>query len=124
SNPNDACIACHRGNVENVAEHSLHPAGSEGAVCITSHMPNTGFCRMVRSNHSFRPPMPKTTIKFESPNACNICHTDKSPEWANQQVKKRVNKNYQDETLYWAQLIKEARGGEWKRLDEMLEVIE
>jgi tetratricopeptide (TPR) repeat protein len=123
TNPNDACIACHRSNVENVAEHSMHPAGSEGAVCINCHMPKTEFGRMVRSDHSFRPPMPEATIKFESPNACNICHTDKSPEWANQQVKKRVNKNYQDETLYWAQLIKEARAGEWKRLDEMLAVI-
>ncbi len=123
-NPNDACISCHRSNVENVAEHSMHPAGSEGAVCINCHMPKTEFGRMVRSDHSFRPPMPEATIKFGSPNACNICHTDKSPEWANQQVKKRANKNYQDETLYWAQLIKEARAGEWKRLDEMLDIIQ
>lgn len=122
-NPNDACISCHRSNVENVAEHSMHPAGSEGAVCINCHMPKTEFGRMVRSDHSFRPPMPEATIKFGSPNACNICHTDKSPEWANQQVKKRAGKNYQDETLYWAQLIKEARAGDWKRLNEMLEII-
>ncbi len=122
-NPNQACISCHRTNVENVAEHSMHPAGSEGAVCINCHMPKTEFGRMVRSDHSFRPPMPEATIQFGSPNACNICHTDKSPEWANQQVKKRTGNNYQDETLYWAQLIKEARNQEWKRLDEMLDII-
>ncbi|MFW6289848.1 MAG: ammonia-forming cytochrome c nitrite reductase subunit c552 [Mariniphaga sp.] len=122
-NPNQACISCHRTNVENVAEHSMHPAGSEGAVCINCHMPKTEFGRMVRSDHSFRPPMPQATIQFGSPNACNICHTDKSPEWANQVVKKRTNKMYQDETLYWAQLIKEARNEEWKRVDEMFAVI-
>ena len=38
---------------------------------------------------------PEGTIKFDSPNACNICHTDKSPEWANNVVKQRKNGNYQ-----------------------------
>jgi tetratricopeptide (TPR) repeat protein len=123
SNPNDACISCHREKVENVQSHSLHPAGSEGAVCISCHMPKTEFGRMVRSDHSFRPPMPEATMRFESPNACNICHTDKSAEWANNIVKKRANGNYQDETLHWAQLLKEARAGDWKRLDEMLAIV-
>lgn len=123
ANQNDACISCHRSNVENVVEHSMHPADSEGAVCINCHMPKTEFGRMIRSDHSFRPPMPAATIKFGSPNACNICHTDKSPEWANQIVKKRLNNNYQDKTLFWAQLIKEARAGAWQRLDAMLDVI-
>jgi tetratricopeptide (TPR) repeat protein len=123
SRPNDACISCHRERVENVQSHSLHPAGSEGSVCINCHMPKTEFGRMVRSDHSFRPPMPEATIRFESPNACNICHADKSPAWANRIVKKRANGKYQDETLYWAQLIKEARAGDWKRLDEMLAIV-
>ncbi len=124
ANPNDACISCHRTRVENVAEHSMHPVGSEGAVCINCHMPKTEFGRMVRSDHSFRPPMPEATIQFGSPNACNICHTDKSPEWANQHVRKRANNRYQDETIHWAQLIKEARAGDWKQIDKMLDIIQ
>ncbi len=123
SNPNDACLSCHREKVEDVHSHSLHPAGSEGAVCINCHMPKTEFGRMVRSDHSFRPPMPEATIRFESPNACNICHTDKTPEWANDIVKKRANGNYQNETLYWAQLVRESRAGDWKRLDEILAIV-
>ena len=87
-------------------------------------MPKTEFGRMVRSDHSFRPPMPEATIKFDSPNACNICHKDKSPEWANKIVKQRKNGNYQEETLKWAQLIKEARLNEWGNLDKMLEIIQ
>jgi tetratricopeptide (TPR) repeat protein len=67
--------------------------------------------------------MPAATIKFGSPNACNSCHTDKSPEWADQIVRQRENGNYQEETLYWAQLIKEARDDKWQRLDEMLKII-
>ncbi len=123
-NPNDACVKCHKENVENVVEHSGHKAGSEGAVCVNCHMPKTEFGRMIRSDHSFRPPMPEATIKFDSPNACNICHTDKSPEWANKIVKQRTNKNYQEETLQWAQLIKEARANEWKNLNKMLKIIQ
>jgi len=123
-NPNDACAKCHQENAENVVAHSGHKEGSEGAVCVNCHMPKTEFGRMVRSDHSFRPPMPEATIKYDSPNACNICHTDKSPEWANKIVKQRKNSKYQEETLVWAQLIKEARTNEWKNVDRMLQIIE
>jgi tetratricopeptide (TPR) repeat protein len=68
--------------------------------------------------------MPEATIKFGSPNACNQCHDDKTPKWANDIVKARPNGNYQEETLYWAQLIKEAREENWNRLDEMLDIIQ
>ena len=122
-NPNDACIQCHRVRVENVVSHSMHKAGSAGAICVNCHMPKTEFGRMIRSDHSFRPPMPEATIKFGSPNACNICHKDKSPEWANKIVKQRVNGDYQEETLAWAELIKEARERDWTHLDKMLKYI-
>jgi tetratricopeptide (TPR) repeat protein len=79
---------------------------------------------MVRSDHSFRSPMPEATINFDSTNACNICHSDKSPEWANRIVKARANRKYQKETLEWAQLIKNGREGDWGQLDKMLSLIE
>jgi len=122
-NPNDACKSCHAERVADVVAHSGHPAGSTGAVCINCHMPKTVFGAMNRSDHSFRPPMPEATIKFNSPNACNMCHTDKSPEWANNIVKQRKNGNYQEETLKWAELLRSARLGEWANLDKILEHI-
>ena len=123
-NPNDACKMCHEENVINVVEHSGHKEGSAGAVCINCHMPKTEFGKMVRSDHSFRPPMPEATIKFGSPNACNICHTDKTPEWANETVKKRKNGNYQEETLQWAEVLNEARSGDWKNADKIFDYIQ
>ncbi len=123
-NANNACLPCHVDNVENVGSHSGHYAGTEGAKCVSCHMPKTEFGRMVRSDHSFRPPMPEATIKFDSPNACNICHTDKSAEWANSIVKKRVNSDYQNKTLYWAQLLKEARENTWDNIDKMCQLID
>jgi tetratricopeptide (TPR) repeat protein len=123
-NPNDACISCHKENGENLETHTMHEAGTPGAVCVNCHAPTREFVgRFLRSDHSFRPPMPEATIQFGSPNACNSCHTDKSPEWANDIVKSRPNGDYQEETLYWAQLIKEARNNEWGRLDEMLGIV-
>ena len=123
NNPNDACKSCHAERVADVVAHSGHKAGSTGAVCINCHMPKTVFGAMNRSDHSFRPPMPEATIRFKSPNACNMCHTDKTPEWANSIVKQRKNGNYQEETMKWAELLREARLGDWKRLDKILEHI-
>ena len=123
-NPNEACLQCHKDRRLDLKAHTMHEPDSEGSVCIKCHMPQREFVgHFLRSDHSFRPPMPESTIKFGSPNACNQCHDDKSPEWANEIVKKRENRDYQEETLYWAQLIKEARAEEWGRLDEMLQII-
>lgn len=122
-NPNDACKSCHAERVADVVNHSGHKEGSTGALCVNCHMPKTMFGSMNRSDHSFRPPMPEATIKFDSPNACNMCHTDKSPEWANKIVKQRKNGNYQDETIKWATLLRSARLGEWANLDKILEHI-
>jgi tetratricopeptide (TPR) repeat protein len=122
-NPNDACKSCHAERVADVVAHSGHKADSPGSLCRNCHMPLTVFGAMNRSDHSFRPPMPEATIRFQSPNACNMCHTDKSPEWANNIVKQRKNGNYQEETMKWAELLKSARLNEWDSLDEMLEII-
>jgi Flp pilus assembly protein TadD len=35
-----------------------------------------------RHDHSFRVPRPDLSVKLGTPNACNDCHTDKSPQWA------------------------------------------
>lgn len=121
---NRACLPCHKKNVDNIDKHAHHPKKSNGIKCIDCHMPYTMFGHMGRSDHSMRPPMPSATIKFGSPNACNICHKDKSPQWANKQVRKWHKHDYQKETLYIGSLIKEARNGKWRKLDEMLKVIE
>ncbi len=124
-NPNQACLSCHKDKEEGLVAHTMHQPDSPGSKCVSCHAPSREFVgRFIRSDHSFRPPMPEATIKFGSPNACNQCHKDKSPQWANGIVKKRPNSKYQEETLYWAQLIKEARENNWERLDEMLEIIE
>ncbi len=122
-NPNNTCTQCHPGKAENFEMHTGHKQ-EDGLTCLSCHMPKREFVgRFLRSDHSFRPPMPEATIKFGSPNACNQCHTDKSPEWANKIVKARTNGNYQEETLKWAELIKEARNSDWKNVNIMYATI-
>jgi tetratricopeptide (TPR) repeat protein len=40
-----------------------------------------------RHDHSMRIPRPDLSVELETPNACNSCHEDKTPEWAAKQVK-------------------------------------
>ena len=120
-NANNACMPCHSERVENVTAHSFHKADSEGSKCISCHMPQTKFARMTRSDHSFRPPMPRATIAFGSPNACNICHSDRSPEWAENEIRKNHKTTaYQDETIANGMLIRKARENDWSEIDQII----
>ena len=121
--PNQACSPCHSNKVDNVSAHSHHEPLSTGSECIACHMPKTVFARMDRSDHSFRPPMPKATMAFGSPNACNICHDDKSTEWSQSWIEKTHahNKGYQEETLELGNYIRELRDENWTNLDKIKE---
>jgi tetratricopeptide (TPR) repeat protein len=121
---NSACRRCHAEKVENAAAHSHHQKGSAGSQCISCHMPMTKFARMNRSDHSMLPPTPAATIAYESPNACNICHTDKDASWSDRWVRQWRKKDYQAPILHRASLIDEARKRNWKKLPAMLEYLE
>jgi tetratricopeptide (TPR) repeat protein len=121
--PNAACLPCHQARVEDVVAHSRHAADIEGSECIDCHMPMTEFARMLRSDHSFLPPTPATTIAHESPNACNLCHADQDAAWADALVREWHGDEHQDAILYRAGLVDAARKEEWRRLPEMLAYI-
>ncbi len=103
--PNKACLPCHKERVENFTDHTRHKADSPGSQCIACHMPMTEFARMRRSDHSMLPPTPAATLQFESPNACNICHTDKDAAWADGYVRKWHTRDYQKPILNFQYLI-------------------
>lgn len=123
-NPNQACAPCHQENADNIEAHSKHHGGPNSPTCVSCHMPKTEFARMHRSDHSFRPPMPAATMEFGSPNACNVCHTDKDAKWADKTIKTWTKRDYQGETIRLGRLVEQGRNGDWSNLSEMLEVIE
>ncbi len=121
---NQGCMPCHRDKVDNPAQHTHHKADGPGGKCISCHMPTTEFARMHRTDHSMLPPAPAATIAFQSPNACNLCHQDKTPQWADQWVRKWRKRDYQAPVLHRGGLIQAARKADWRRLPEMLDYID
>ena len=120
---NESCLPCHQSRVENATAHTRHPTGSAGNQCVSCHMPMTTFARMRRSDHSMRPPAPAATLAYGSPNACNLCHTDKDAHWADTRVRAWRSRDYQAPVLRRADLIDAARKRNWSRLDDLLAVI-
>ena len=76
---NQTCTKCHVTTTYDTPKHTFHPMGSKGASCVSCHMPGKLFMgNDFRHDHSFRVPRPDLSVKYGTPNACNMCHTDKS----------------------------------------------
>ena len=91
--PDRMCTGCHT-QFENkvaAANHTHHPSGSEASQCVSCHMPRIvdGMLMRVRSHQIDDIPNAEMTARFgqqESPNACLLCHTDKTVEWLKTQL--------------------------------------
>lgn len=77
-----ACIQCHEPEKFVGEIHSHHAAGSSGSRCYNCHMPHTSYAllKAVRS-HTIWSPSATETAKYDRPNACNLCHLDKTLGW-------------------------------------------
>jgi len=81
-------MSCHQPSY-NTKEHHFHPLNTEGAQCISCHMPVKTFMgNDQRRDHSFRIPRPDQSMVFGTPNTCTSCHSDKSAAWASTAIKK------------------------------------
>lgn len=89
-----ACVQCHPKIGAALEAHTHHSADSAGSRCYNCHMPYTvyGLLKGIR-NH--RIDSPKITGPFsgrsggsERPNACNLCHVDRSLAWAAQALER------------------------------------
>jgi hypothetical protein len=78
----NACLQCHKDFSSKIAEHSHHSAASEGSRCYNCHMPHTtfGLLHAMRS-HQVSSPNVKESVAYGRPNACNLCHLDKTLAW-------------------------------------------
>ena len=79
---NESCLRCHEKFADSVAEHTHHEIGSEGSRCYNCHMPHTSFALMgaIRS-HRVDSPSVANEVQNGRPNACNLCHLDKTLRW-------------------------------------------
>ena len=86
---NEACLSCHEAyrSEPSLTAHTHHLASSQGSRCYNCHMPNTayGILKATRS-HKVTSPSVDETMDAGRPNACNLCHLDRSLEWTNKQL--------------------------------------
>jgi len=77
-----ACLQCHQKINVSRAAHTHHAAGSPGGSCLNCHMPHTtyGLLRAIRS-HQVSSPTVRESTEFDRPNACNLCHLDRTLAW-------------------------------------------
>jgi hypothetical protein len=77
-----ACSSCHPDHAARGEAHTHHPAGSAGSRCYNCHMPHTvyGLLKSIRS-HWIDSPDVAVTLRSGRPNACNLCHLDRSLGW-------------------------------------------
>jgi len=84
---NGVCLQCHTAEKFDSKKHHFHEMGTRGASCAECHMPPRDYMVVdPRHDHSIRIPRPDLSVSLNTPNACNQCHQDESPEWAAKQV--------------------------------------
>ena len=114
------CIRCHNEAGDprfptlkaadyDAVSHHLHGTDSEGAHCVSCHMPTRTYMVLDdRRDHSFRIPRPDLTITAGVPNACDGCHEDRGSEWARAVLAQHFG---EPEDAHFAQVFAAARRG-------------
>ena len=84
---NEACYQCHGDYSKKLAQHTHHAANSSGSLCYNCHMPHTtyGLLKAIRS-HQLTSPSVKASLDTGRPNACNLCHLDRTLAWTAQNL--------------------------------------
>jgi tetratricopeptide (TPR) repeat protein len=114
---NALCLDCHVQRYDE-PEHHFHQKDTEASQCINCHM--TGRYYMgndFRRDHSFRVPRPDQTILYDTPNACNSCHTDKTAKWASDFI---VEKYGDKRPEHFSDLLLAGNAGDREALTQLI----
>ena len=80
---NGVCVQCHAADKFDTVAHRHHDDVKPALACTSCHMQARDYMIVdPRHDHSFRVPRPDLSVKLGTPNACNNCHRDQSPQWA------------------------------------------
>ena len=83
-----ACTQCHAEVATNLSAHTNHDTDSTGSRCYNCHMPYTsyGLMRAIRS-HTITSPSVQESVEVGRPNACNLCHLDRTLAWSGEYLR-------------------------------------
>ena len=128
---NGVCTQCHnpRGNprfpslpknLYDAATHHFHEPGSEGAACVSCHMPERNYMVVdPRRDHSFRVPRPDLAGKLGTPEPCTGCHQDRDAQWAADEVLARFPAGRAGQA-HFAELFAAADSGDATTADALI----
>jgi len=113
---NKACVQCHKEDkyTTRIETHTYHTNNSTGSSCLNCHMPHTSYAlfEALRS-HQIQSPSALRSIKHSVPNACNLCHLDKTLQWTQAKLNEwygheisPLNKDQQEISAWLLWLIK------------------
>ncbi|MCP4510748.1 MAG: hypothetical protein GY826_30615 [Fuerstiella sp.] len=78
-----ACLQCHSSYQDDIEGHTHHLANSSGSRCYNCHMPHTTYALFTTMrSHRVDSPDIASSLKLGRPNACNLCHLDKTLAWS------------------------------------------
>ena len=86
------CTACHASKAANPSAHTFHPLASDGARCVSCHMPYVQHPDLsdaipyARSDHTIPVPRPGFDEALGLTSACAGCHQDQTAEQLAQQA--------------------------------------
>ena len=121
---NSACAHCHAAIAAGVSQHTHHASGSAASSCIECHMPPTVLSLNARiRDHSISIPVPENTLRHGIPNACNLCHKEKSPEWAVRQMTAWYGDRRRQSWIRHADAFSLARKGDAAAIPGLLQIL-
>jgi hypothetical protein len=88
----EACYQCHGGYRNRLVEHTKHAGESPGSLCYNCHMPHQVYS-LLTTHRSHRIQSPDVRDDHVGkPNACSLCHLDKSLGWVQDQLGRWPNR--------------------------------
>ncbi len=115
------CLRCHQAIGRDVPAHTRHPPESTGSSCVECHMPRHVLSIKARiRDHAIGVPAPETTARFGIPNACNDCHADRTPEWAEGHLAKWFPENRRGRVTARADAFTLAREGRAEAIPKLI----
>ncbi len=115
------CVSCHNESPParfpglvparyDAATHHFHAEGGAGSRCVECHMPGRNYMVVhERRDHAIRVPRPDLTRRIGTPNACQGCHADRTPEWAEAAIRSRHGERVRPE--HYGEVFAAARAG-------------
>lgn len=132
---NALCVACHnpgadRGRFPGLQAkdydspaHHFHAAGEAGSQCVDCHMPSRDYMIVhARRDHAIRVPRPDLTATIGTPNACQDCHAERSPQWAAQAIERHHGRR--ERPQHYGEVFAAARRGEAQTLARLAALID